>query len=168
MKTQTEPKIRRATVEDLPILSRLASRLALQHQDYDRQRFKLPEPLIEEHGKFFAEQLADENAILLVLELNSEIAGYAFIRVEPASFAELLDESVWLHDIFLDEAVRGKNAGKLLLDAVIETSREIGFGALMLSVSPQNEQAQKLFSQNGFRSTLIEMRLDFEKEENKI
>lgn len=69
--------------------------------------------------------------------------------------------TLWLHDIYIDESARGKNIGRQLLDAAVEAARELGSRSLMLSVSPKNETANKLFKAYGFRPTMTEMRLDF-------
>lgn len=158
-------KIRRASVTDISALGELGSRLALQHQDYDQLRFTLLEPIVAKHEEFFTAQIKNKDAIVLILEINGEIGGYALIGFEEYSFLELLAKSAWLHDIYLNESARGKNAGKMFLDAIVKIVREYGSDNLMLSVSPHNERARKIFTQYGFRPTMLEMRLDFEDEE---
>lgn len=107
------------------------------------------------------EEIKKKNAVVLIAESESEIVGYAFLRIEEESFIELLKTSVWLHDIYLAETARGAGIGKTFFEAIKKAARDLGSDSLMLSVSPHNPTARKFFEQQGFRSTLIEMRLDF-------
>lgn len=159
--------VRRANLGDTSVLGKLGSRLALQHFDYDQQRFTLPDQIIKKYEEFLANYIESPDAIVLILEINGEIGGYALVGFEDYSLLELLDKSAWLHDIYLDVRARGKNAGKFFLDAIVETVRQQGSDNLMLSVSPHNERARKIFTEYGFRPTMLEMRLDFEDAENK-
>lgn len=159
--------IRQAETKDLAEIIELGIKLAEQHLKYDQKRFTLTvfEPVRETFAGFFSEQLRNEKAKFLVVELNKHIVGYAFVRVESKSFGDLLAESVWLHDIYLDEKSRGKSIGKQFFEEIIKVAKSLGSDNLMLTVSPKNKIAQKFFEQCGFRLTMQEMRLDFENEE---
>lgn len=157
-----EPKIRRARVEDIPALGKLGSQLALQHHGYDQVRFSMFQPLEENHSDFFADELANKDSVVLILEINEEVCGYAFIRFEPASLVELYEAGAWLHDIYLTETTRGKGVSKHFFDAILSEARHLGSNHLMLSVSPHNKTAQRFFERYNFRPTLVEMRLDFD------
>ena len=154
-------KIRRATIEDLPSLVGFAVKLIRQHQAYDADRFNGFEPLEAKYTEFFPEQINNQQAVILVAELEKKIAGYAFLKIEEESFLDVRTATVWLHDIYIDEAARGAQLGRRLLDAAVEAAHNLGSSSLMLSVSPHNQTANKLFKDYGFRPTLTEMRLDF-------
>ena len=160
--------IRRATIEDLPSLVEFAVKLIRQHQAYDADRFTAFEPLADKYAEFFSDQSENRQAAILVAKLENRIVGYAFLKIEEESFLDVRTATVWLHDIYLDEAARGQQIGARLLDAAVEAARDLGSGSMMLSVSPHNERARKIFQQYGFRPTMLEMRLDFGNEENKI
>jgi GNAT superfamily N-acetyltransferase len=154
-------QIRRATIEDLPALVNFAVKLIRQHQTYDADRFTAVEPLEDEYAKFFPEQLKNKQAVILVGALEKQITGYAFLKIEDESFLDVRAATVWLHDIYIDESARGAKLGMQLLAAAVEAARDLGSSSLMLSVSPKNETANKLFKAYGFRPTMTEMRLDF-------
>lgn len=152
--------IRNAVTLDLPDLGRLSVELARLHSSFDAERFavrKLTEPVFE---AFFAEQLGRRDAVLLVAEQNGAVVGYAFVRMESASLEELRGAGAWLHDLYVDPAVRGMAVGKLLVQAAIDAARGLGSDSLMLSVSPQNKPAQRLFEGIGLRATMVEMRME--------
>jgi GNAT superfamily N-acetyltransferase len=156
-------QVRRATMDDMPTVVRLAVELALQHNKYDERRFDLAslEPLGENHAEYLTKQLQNKNSTFLVAESKGKIIGYAFLRVEPQNFLDLLNEGVWLHDIYFEESARGRGFGKIFFDAIIDEAKNMGSNFLMLTVSPQNKTGQKFFKQIGFRPTMQEMRLDF-------
>jgi len=157
----TRLTIRRATIEDLSALVEFAVKLIRQHQVYDADRFHGFEPLDKKYAEFFPEQLENKQTAILIAELEKQIAGYAFLKIEEESFLDVRTATVWLHDIYIDESARGQNVGRRLLDAAVEEAHDLGSSSLMLSVAPQNEAANKLFKAYGFRPTLTEMRLDF-------
>jgi ribosomal protein S18 acetylase RimI-like enzyme len=149
--------IRRATLSDAPAIGALGLRLALQHQGYDAQRFFVFGAKEETFTDFFVEQLQRDDVAILVAEVEGEIVGFVFNRLEPASLVELCDTSGWIHDIFLDESARGHGLGKALLDAAIQALHELGAPIIKLAVSPKNETARRLFEKVGFRATMHEM-----------
>ena len=77
-----------------------------------------------------------------------------------------MESAAWLHDIYVDEAYRGSNAGKLLLKAAIQAAKEFNASKLMLTVAIQNEKAQKIFERTGFKTTMYEMMLDLTEQKN--
>ena len=155
--------IRRAKMDDLAAIVDLGVALARQHFNYDQQRFiREPfEPLEQTHTDFFREQLNNPNSVFLVAEENGRIIGYAFLRLERKSLGDLLDNGVWLHDIYFEENARGRGVGKLFFDSVIDEAKKLGSKSLMLTVSPDNKTAREFFTKRGFRQTMIEMRVDF-------
>ena len=160
MTGESQVKVRRATPNDLQILGGYGGKLARQHRAYNPQRFTLFEPVEREFAQFYGEQLSRQDAVILVAELEGRVVGYMFVRVEPESFADALAAAAWIHDIYVDESWRGRRVGALLMDAAIESARELGSRCVMLSVAVQNEGARSVFERHGFRVTMQEMRLD--------
>ena len=85
--------------------------------------------------------------------------GYAFARVEPASFVDALPVSGWVHDLYVDPAARGRGAGPALLDAAVAALRDAGAALVLLTVAPANPAAKRLFERRGFAATMHEMTL---------
>ena len=50
-----------------------------------------------------------EDAAVLVAEIENKIVGFAYLQYEAMDYANLLENAVWLHDIYVDETVRGKS-----------------------------------------------------------
>lgn len=151
--------VRRANLSDAQKVGELAYKLAVQHREYDAKRFSVfAEP--EQMANFYGRQTQAKDAAVLVAELEKEIVGFAYLEFEARNYADLLENAVWLHDIYIEEATRGKSVGKLLIEASAETAKELGANKLMLSVAAKNEFARNFFETQGFKPTMVEMMLD--------
>lgn len=156
-------KVRRARLEDARTIAELAIKLVVQHQNYDSRRFSQLAS-VEQAEWYYGSQTEVADAAVLVAELENEIVGFAYIQFEAKDYANLLETAAWLHDIYISEAARGKNAGKLLIERSIEAAKELGADKLMLSVAAKNEFAKEFFERNGFKETMVEMMLDLTKD----
>ncbi len=123
-------------------------------------------PLMEQKD-FTAVRPKPKDAAILVAEFENTIIGFAYLQFEAMDYANLLENAVWLHDLYVDEATRGLSAGKLLVEKSKEVAKELGANKLMLSVAAKNEYAQEFFERGGFRETMVEMMFDLtEKQDN--
>lgn len=152
--------IRQANIADQQGVTKYAIQLVYQHQNFNPLRFTAFENHEQQLFDFFAEQITNPKAVVLVVEVENEIVGYSFIRLEESSFVDIAPEAVWLHDIYIDESARGMGAGKLLLDASIDAAKKFGSQVLILQVAAQNEFAKKLFEANGFKVATYEMMMN--------
>ncbi|HQU84090.1 MAG TPA: GNAT family N-acetyltransferase [Pyrinomonadaceae bacterium] len=151
--------VRRANSDDALKVGELAYKLAVQHRNYDAKRFSVfakPAQMAQVYGR----QTQAKDAAVLVAELEKEIVGFAYLEFEAINYAGLLENAVWLHDIYIEEAARGKNVGKLLIEFSAETAKKLGANKLMLSVAAKNEFARNFFENQGFKPTMVEMMLD--------
>jgi phosphinothricin acetyltransferase len=57
--------------------------------------------------------------------------------------------------VYVDRAWRGKGAGRVLLDRLIELGREHGYHKLVLSAFPWNDGGMALYGKAGFRTVGI-------------
>lgn len=151
--------VRHAVLGDARKVAELALKLVVQHQNYDSKRFSQIADR-EQMANFYGSQTNAKNAVVLVAELEGEIVGFAYLHYEAVNYAELLKNAAWIHDVYIDEAARNLNAGKLLIEKSVETAKEFGAEKLMLSVAARNEYAKEFFERQGFRTTMIEMMLD--------
>ena len=145
---------------DIPQLSALGVALAAQHGSYDPLRFVVAGDPLQTFTEFFTEELANPDAAIVVAEKGSTILGYAFARLESPSLVDLTDSAYWLHDLFLLPSARGRGCGKALVHSIGEIVRARGGRKLLLSVSPKNTVATRIFQTLGFRPTMVEMQLD--------
>jgi ribosomal protein S18 acetylase RimI-like enzyme len=142
---------------DLPAVGILAGQLVRMHHAFDPKRFLEPVDPERGYARWFSTQLAIDDVMLLVAELDGTIVGYAYARLEPRSYNELLDACVKLHDIFVEAKARRSGVGEALLREVLRRATEKGAPRVVLLTATQNEAAQRLFKRVGFRTTMLEM-----------
>ena len=158
-------EVKRATKKDARTIAEYAIKLFAQHREYDARRFA-EIASIEGATNFYGSQTETKDAAILIAELENKIVGFAYIRHESLDYADLLENAAWLHDLYVDEAARGHNAGKFLIEKSIEIAREFGADKLVLSVAARNEYARNFFERQGFRTTMVEMMLDLTENES--
>lgn len=153
----TKALVRSMTEDDLEEVAALAGKLVRQHMAFDPQRFlQLVNPEAG-YARYFASELASEDVILIVAELEERVVGYAYARLEPRSYNELLDACGKLHDIYVDERARGAGVGESLLREVFARLAARKAPRVVLLTAVQNEAAQRLFAKVGFRTTMLEL-----------
>ncbi|AFZ56326.1 GNAT family N-acetyltransferase [Anabaena sp. PCC 7938] len=159
--------IKKATINDHQGVIKYAIKLVHQHHNFNPLRFVEFENHEQQIFDFFAEQIVNPKAVVLVVEVENEIVGYSFTRLEESSLVDIAPAAAWLHDIYIDELARGLGAGKLLLNASIDAAKQLGSQILILQVAAQNEFAKKLFEANGFNVATYEMIMNLD-ESSKI
>ncbi len=157
MPNDASPVVRRATPADLPAVAKLAGALVRQHHAFDPLRFMLPEHVEDGYRRWFGRELQNPDAVILAAALGDAIAGYAYGRLEERDWNALRDECGALHDIYVDDAARGRGVGEQLVNAFLAEMKQRGAPRVVLSTAWPNAAAQRLFKRCGFRETMIEM-----------
>ncbi len=126
------------------------------------QRFYEVEPDDARNATFFR-RFVDSDAEGIILGARAEpggpLVGYACLhwRLDTVTAHEV----VCLHDLFVVPEVRGAGAGRALLEAAAEVTRDRGASALVWSTAPDNTTAQRLYDRTGAtRFTWYEYELD--------
>ena len=57
---------------------------------------------------------------------------------------------MWVEDVVVDEAMRGRSIGRMLVDRAIAYSKKYGKGTLMLTSRPSRVAANRLYRSCGF------------------
>ena len=156
--------VRRAGEDDADTIARFALALFAQHRAYDPGRFAELGNLAGA-ARYYAGRAAADEAAVLVAEAGDELIGFAYLEYERLDYANLLENAVWLHDLYVDESARRSGAGKLLLQAAADFGKRVGAGKVVLSVAAKNALAKEFFLRAGFRETTIEMTLNLAAEE---
>jgi ribosomal protein S18 acetylase RimI-like enzyme len=149
--------IRSMTAADLPAAGSLAGRLVQMHHDLDPKRFLHLPNAAQGYARYFASEIENADVVLLMAERGGVPVGYAYARLEPRSYNELLDACGKLHDVYVDESARGLGVGEALVRGVIARLEEKGAPRVVLLTAIQNEAAQRLFARLGFHTTMLEM-----------
>lgn len=171
-------RIRKVVPRDLPRVAVLAGRLVREHHAYDPARFMKPVDPERGYEQWLAKELRSPEVILLAAvttgavaaaELSAaaesgassapseEVVGYAYARMQPRSYDELLEACTKLHDVYVDARARRLGAGEALLRETIRLAALEGAPRILLLTASQNEDAHRLFRRFGFRTTMLEM-----------
>jgi ribosomal protein S18 acetylase RimI-like enzyme len=144
---------------DVEAAARLAGRLVQMHWELDPLRYLHLPNAAAGYQRYFGSEIRRKEVVLVVAEELSTgtIVGYAYGRMEPRSYNELLDECGKLHDVFVDESARGHGVGEALVLEAVRRLKEAGAPRVLLLTAVQNEAAQRMFARLGFRTTMLEM-----------
>lgn len=142
---------------DLDAVSKLAGQLVRQHHGFDAKRFFLPDDPEGGYRYWLGKQLDDPEAVLVVAEVDGEVAGYLYGGLEARDWARLLDAHGAIHDIFVDPRFRRRGVASALMRAGIAMFEAKGAKQIVLSSATPNLEAQALFESLGFRKTMVEM-----------
>ena len=87
-----------------------------------------------------------ENSHLLLAEVDGKIAGMLTLShyLAPTGL------KMWIEDVVIDEAMRGRSLGRRLVARAVEYARTLGPGTLMLTSRPSREAANALYRSCGF------------------
>lgn len=150
--TGPDPILRRATRADLEPLTRLT--VEAFHQAYDG---KSPAAEIQAHieRNFGPEQilgeLTDENGIVLLVESEGKLLGYALLACGSETPLVSGARAVELRRIYFDARVTGKGYGSILMRACLDAAAASRAGVIWLSVWEENHAAIRFYERWGFR-----------------
>ena len=127
--------IRKARLEDCPRMLELVRELAL----YERAPDEVT--VTPEH---FAESGFGPNPVwwAFVAEEQGQIQGFALYYIRYSTWK---GQRMYLEDIIVTEAARGRGLGKLLMEALIVEARERQFTGIVWQVLEWNEPALNFY-----------------------
>lgn len=85
----------------------------------------------------------------IVAELNRQVVGWT--AVSPVS-SRCAYAGVVEHSVYVGEAARGRGIGRLLLDALVDSTERGGIWTIQTGVFPENESSLALHRSAGFRT----------------
>ena len=86
------------------------------------------------------------NSHLFIAEVDGVVAGMLTL----CDYFAPTGRKMWIEDVVVDEAARGRSIGRLLVNTAIEYAKSIGPGTLMLTSRPSREAANALYRSCGF------------------
>ena len=150
-----EPIIRKATLDDVPVLLEFEQGLIAAERPMD--------PTIKEghiHYYDVRDFIREEDAELLVAELDGTIVASGYARIKGDRQYLKHDRIGYLGFMFVPEQYRGNGYNGMILEALIGWCRSRGLMEIRLDVYQVNESAIRAYEKAGFVKHLINMRLD--------
>ncbi len=146
--------IRPATLNDLPTLLHFEQGVITAERPFD--------PTIREgHINYYnlPHLLTSDHIRLVVAELNGELIGSGYARIEPADRHYLKHtQHAYLGFMYTAPEHRGKGVNRLIMAALEAWTRERSITEMILEVYHGNSSAIRAYEQAGFGPHLITMR----------
>ena len=152
-----EINIRSAELRDIPALGRLLYEVHKVHSDVRPDLFKAGT------RKYTDEQLEEilqsGERPVFVAEQDGQVVGYAFcIPKQFVGDRSMTDvRTLYIDDLCVDEAARGKHIGTKLYDFVLDFAKRQGYYNVTLNVWADNKAAVKFYEKIGLRVQKIGM-----------
>ncbi|SOC42555.1 GNAT family N-acetyltransferase [Ureibacillus acetophenoni] len=111
---------------------------------------------------YFNELLEDPNSDILIAKINDEIVGFAVMElVESPPFKSMTPRVyAYMHDFGVKSGFQRRGIGRLLFEACIEWSKNMGASSLELNVWEFNEKAISFYESFQMKTVSRKMSLD--------
>jgi GNAT superfamily N-acetyltransferase len=150
----SEINIRKATIEDAEMLTDLSYK-TFWDAFHDHPK-NAPDDLADYMQKAFnleqvRSELADENSIFLVAEIENEVAGYARLILENIEPEIIAEKPIELNRLYSKQEFIGKGVGARLMEECFALAKNLNCDVMWLGVWEYNPRAQRFYEKYGFR-----------------
>jgi GNAT superfamily N-acetyltransferase len=159
----TETNIRSGTMGDCPLACELLREIDGQHA---RMRPDVFQPFVDsaQQRDRITRFVDQDDAEMLVAEIDSELVGLATVRVSTYPEAPMFraGSRVCLDDLVVRSEFRGRGIAAILVDRAAEWAQSRKIPSLVINVWNENEGGLAFFTENGFepRCQQMELRID--------
>lgn len=141
-------KVRRAEARDIPALMKLLEQVNRVHHEGRPDLFKLA-------TKYTADELSaileSDSTPVFVCEDGGRVLGHGFCALQRPGNTQLLNDllTLYIDDICVDDAARGKGVGRALYEHILAFAREKGCYNVTLNVWSCNPGAMRFYEKLG-------------------
>lgn len=104
--------------------------------------------------------LTDTNTNLQVVERDGRVVGCGYAQLRPSKAAFRHDKHAYLGFMYVEPGFRGQGINKLIIESLINWSREKGVCDFYLDVYARNGAAVRAYEKAGFIPIQVEMKLN--------
>jgi len=112
----------------------------------------------EDHAAILPDGLETAGHTLWIVEAGGEPVGFLWLAERDSGGRRV----IFIYDVEIDEAHRGKGYGRAAMELAEEQARAEGIGRIELNVFGGNEVARKLYLSLGYVETSVQMGKDLE------
>jgi len=146
--------IRKATLNDLEVLLEFEQNIVKAERPFDAT---LQDGVI--HYYDLAQMIAASNVEVLVAELDSEIVGSGYVRIDDSKIYLKHQKHGYLGFMYVKPDHRGKGINNQIIEALKQWCLAQNISELRLDVYSNNILAIKAYEKAGFTKLLVEMRM---------
>ena len=151
--------IRIAKEKDIPKISELLAQICLIHHNGRPDIFKVGEKYSSEELKGMLND--EQRPILVSVDEMDRVTGYCFCIYKQHKGNSVLTDikTLYIDDLCVDEALRGRHIGKELYSAAIKLAKDSGCYNLTLNVWSCNPSAMEFYRAQGMlpQKTIMEV-----------
>ncbi len=144
--------IRRAEAKDISRINELLFQVAEIHAAGRPDIFKSATKKYSD-DELMAIIECDTTPVFVAVDSNDSVLGYAFCAYQITEGSLLLQDkkTLYIDDICVDAAARGKHIGSCLYEYVVDFAKANGFDNITLNVWAFNQSAYKFYKKCGMR-----------------
>ncbi len=104
----------------------------------------------EELGQIIAD---DRTPVYVSVDENDRVLGYAFCQIKEQPFVNHMVQfkTIYIDDLCVDEACRGRHIGEQLFEYVKEEAKRLGCYDITLNVWTGNDNAERFYEKMGMK-----------------
>lgn len=112
-------------------------------------------------SEFFSDQMRKGNVEFWAIEHHARLIGelYLFKSLEDPDFADG-KTTAYLYGFQIEELMRGKGLGTMLMNTVLERLSELKFNYATIGVDPNHEENVQLYKRMGFTERIKTLRVN--------
>ena len=155
-------EIRFASSRDIPGMIELLLQVGEVHHKIRPDLFRSGAQKYDETA--LEELLKDPNRPIFAAVEDGKLLGYCFCIVEITKDNPVLmdQKSLYIDDLCVDEACRGKHVGSLLYDFAVNYAKKTGCDTIILNVWCGNDSAMAFYESRGLKPRNIHMEAKLE------
>lgn len=154
--------IRRAKQSDIPAVLPMVGKICALHETWDGAKYGfLPNPA-QRYESWLSKLVNGDRSIFLVAEDQSKalLAGFLVATIDREIPIYRLKEFAFIHDLWVEPEYRRSGVARQLVMQSIEQFQKMGVEQIRLDTAANNDAARKLFSECGFRPSVVEMLIE--------
>ena len=142
--------IRKASKEDIKRIIELLHQVNMVHHVLRPDLFK---PYTTKYNASELESMLEDESKPIFVYDDGMVLGYAFCQITEVRNNQLLEDikTLYIDDICVDEAARGRHVGKSLYEYVHDYAKSIGCNNITLNVWEGNEPALLFYRNMGMQ-----------------
>jgi ribosomal protein S18 acetylase RimI-like enzyme len=168
--------IRPATIEDVPAVLPMVSRVCALHEAWDPAKYSFKPNPAEMYRRWMSARATDPRSVFLVAQRpdandtsdisgtfdhsSAGLIGFLVATIETEIPIYRLSEYGFIHDLWVEPEYRHEGVARQLTMLAIERFTELGVRQIRLDTAAPNDAARALFSACGFRVSTTEMLLE--------
>lgn len=156
--------IRRAKQSDIPAVLPMVGKICALHETWDGAKYGfLPNPA-QRYESWLSKLVNGDRTVFLVAEdeTKEQLAGFLVATIEREIPIYRLKEYAFIHDLWVELEYRRTGVARQLVMETIAQFQKMGVEQIRLDTAANNEAARKLFSECGFRPSVVEMLIELE------